>query len=155
MVWTRVYTASKDLWQEGNELVVEGKVRLRDDRVQLNCDRVRLYQPEVTRSEEVITPEPDEAPVLAEEPPPVATLPKSHRLVISITQTSDEENDIANLRKVSETLKEFPGDDDVSLCVNAEERVFNVKLPNTGYCPELHQRLVELVGEGGVRVESC
>ena len=155
MVWTRVYTASKDLWQEGNELVVEGKVRLRDDRVQLNCDRVRLYQPEVTRSEEVITPEPDEAPVLAEEPPPVTTLPKSHRLVISITQTSDEENDIANLRKVSETLKEFPGDDDVSLCVNAEERVFNVKLPNTGYCPELHQRLVELVGEGGVRVESC
>jgi len=24
----------------------------------------------------------------------------------------------------------------------------------TGYCPELHQRLVELVGEDGIRIET-
>jgi len=154
MVWTKVYETTRELWQEGNILLVEGKVRLRDDRVQLNCDSVHLYQPEAVQSEEVVTPEPDEKPVQVEETPSDTALTKSHRLVISITQTSDEESDTANLHKVGETLKEFPGEDDVSLRVNIAERVFNLKLPNTGYCPELHQRLVELVGEDGLRVET-
>jgi len=55
---------------------------------------------------------------------------------------------------VNETLKDFPGEDEVSLRVNIEGRVFNLKLPNTSYCPELYQRLVELVGEEGLRVET-
>ncbi|GAG93391.1 unnamed protein product, partial [marine sediment metagenome] len=46
MVWPKLYSDTRDLWQEGNILLVEGKVRLRDDRVQLNCDHVRRYQPE-------------------------------------------------------------------------------------------------------------
>jgi hypothetical protein len=53
-------------------------------------------------------------------------------------------------------LRAFPGDDEVNLCVTNGERVFNLRLSNIyiNYCPELHQRLVELVGEGGLRVES-
>jgi DNA polymerase-3 subunit alpha len=136
MVWPKVYASTKDLWEEGNILLVEGKVRLRDDRVQLSGESVRRYQPEA-------------AP--REEPPPV----KSRRLVISISQTSDEATDIAYLHKLVEVLKGFPGLDEVSLCVTNEQRVFNLKLANIyiNYCPELHQRLVELVGEGGLRVE--
>jgi DNA polymerase-3 subunit alpha len=136
MVWPKVYASTKDLWEEGNILLVEGKVRLRDDRVQLSGESVRRYQPEA-------------AP--REEPPPV----KSRRLVISISQTADEATDIAYLHKLVEVLKGFPGLDEVSLCVTNEQRVFNLKLSNVyiNYCPELHQRLVELVGEGGLRVE--
>jgi len=33
MVWPRVYADTRDLWQEGNILLVEGKVRMRDDQV--------------------------------------------------------------------------------------------------------------------------
>jgi len=147
LVWPQVYGSTKELWQEGNILVVAGKVRLRDDRVQLNCDSVRRYQPEA------ITPEPDEAPVVAEETPAGTAPPESHRLVISITQTSDEDSDITRLQKLVGSLKDFPGSDEVTLCIKIEDRVDNLKLPSTGYCPELRQRLVELVGEDGLILE--
>ncbi|MFC2005411.1 DNA polymerase III subunit alpha [Chloroflexota bacterium] len=153
MVWPKVYDGTRELWQDGNILLVEGKVRLRDDRVQLNCDSVRLYQPEAVQDEETVASEPDEVPVVAEKAPTDTTPTKGHRLVISITQTSNESGDIACLQKLLETLKDFSGQDEVTLCVENEDRVDNLKLPSTGYCSELHQRLVELVGEGGLRLE--
>ena len=148
MVWPKVYESTQELWREGNILLVEGKVRLRDERVQLNCDSVRRYQPEV------IAPEPEEKPREVEETPAITPLTENHRLVISIIQTSDEDNDIAGLRKLIDTLKDFPGQDGVTLCIKNGERVDNLKLPSTSYCLELHQRLVELVGEDGLRLES-
>jgi len=155
MVWSKVYENTRDLWQEGNILLVEGKVRLRDERVQLNCDRVRRYQPEVAEAEAVVTSEPDEAPVGAEYIADTI-LAKRRRLVISISQTSDEARDIAYLDRLIDILRDFPGQDEVSLRVASEEKVINLRLSNiyTNYCPELHQRLVELVGEEGLRLES-
>ncbi|GAH29079.1 unnamed protein product, partial [marine sediment metagenome] len=153
MVWSTVYNSTIELWQEGDILLVEGKVRLRNDRVQLNCDSVRRYQPEAAQTEEIVTPEPGEAPVVAEETPPDTALVKSHRLVISITQTSDKDSDIASLQKVNDTLKEFPGQDEVILRIEIEGEINSLKLSKTSYCPELHQRLVELVGEDGLRLE--
>jgi len=154
MVWPKVYDNTRELWQEGSELLIEGKVRLRDDRVQLNCDSVSRYQPEVAESEAVVAPEPVEVPAATAEPVADIALSRGHRLVISVSQTSDEDNDKAGLYQLFEALKGFPGSDEVSLCLSSEGRVVNLKLPHTtGYCPELHQRLVELVGEEGVRVE--
>ncbi|MFC1987376.1 DNA polymerase III subunit alpha [Chloroflexota bacterium] len=154
LVWPKVYEATKELWQEGSILQIAGKVRLRDNKVQFNCDTAGLYQPELAKSGEVITPELDEAPVAAEETPPDVTSTKTHRLVISITQTRNKDSDIAYLHKLIDVLKDFPGGDDVILCVNIEGEIVNLKLPSIDYCPELHQRLVELVGEDGVRVET-
>ncbi len=155
MVWPKLYSDTRDLWQEGNILLVEGKVRLRDDRVQLNCDHVRRYQPEAAQGEEVVTSQPTKPPIIAEEATAYTAPAESRRLVISISQTSDKDTDIAYLHKLIDTLKEFPGQDEVSLRVTNEEKIINLKLSNmrTGYCPELHQRLVELVGEDGLRLE--
>ncbi|MBA7667281.1 DNA polymerase III subunit alpha [subsurface metagenome] len=155
MVWPKLYSDTRDLWQEGNILLVEGKVRLRDDRVQLNCDHVRRYQPEAAQGEEVVTSQPTKPPIIAEEATAYTVPAESYRLVISISQTSDKDTDIAYLHKLINTLKEFPGQDVVSLRVTNEEKIINLKLSSmrTGYCPELHQRLVELVGEDGIRVE--
>jgi DNA polymerase-3 subunit alpha len=172
MVWPRVYEADRDLWQEGNIVRVEGKVRLRDDAIQLNCDKASHYQP---------APEPETTPVvvaaartktatadekLPPEPEPARpqTVPaprlnhgaesRRRRLVISLGGTDDRDNDIARLHKVVDALKEFSGEDEVSLCLNSEGQVTNLKLPlGTGYCPELEKRLGALVGDGGVRVE--
>ena len=93
--------------------------------------------------------------MVAEETTAYTASAESRRLVISITQTSDEDSDTAYLQKLIATLKDFPGQDEVSLRVTNEERVVNLKLSNiyTNYCPELHQRLVELVGEEGLRLE--
>ncbi|MBL7125058.1 MAG: DNA polymerase III subunit alpha [Dehalococcoidales bacterium] len=156
MVWPKVYADTRDLWQEGNILLVEGKVRLRDDRVQLNCDYVRRYQPEASQGAEAVTSQPGGEPIVAEETRAYNASAESRRLVISISQTSDEESDIVYLRKLLDTLRDFPGEDEVNLCVTNEERIINLKLSNiyTNYCPELHQRLVEMVGEEGLKVES-
>jgi len=142
MAWPDVYTGTRELWEEGSILLVEGRVRVRNDRLQLSCDNVRRYQPETAPEE---APEEEKKP----EPPP----PKS-RLTISIKQTEDIDKDVACLNKLVDTLRIFPGEDEVNMCVVSGDRVVNLKLSNinTGYCPELHQRLVELVGEEGLKV---
>jgi len=154
MVWPKVYAETGDLWQEGNELVVQGKVKLREDRVQLNCDSVRIYQPPAG-DEEVVTVPPDETPVSSEAAADV-TPAEIHRLVINISQTEDKDTDIARLHQVIAILKEFPGQDEVKLSITNEDKVINLRLADasTSYCPELHQRLAELVGEDGLRVET-
>jgi len=152
MVWPRVYADTKDLWQEGSILLVTGKVRVRDDQVQLNCDSVRRYQPGAAQVEEEAVPPPVEAPTVAElEPPP------SHRLVISLSETGDEVSDVASFNKLIDILRDFPGEDEVKLRVINEEKVVHLRLPDMGtsYCPELHQRLVELVGEEGLSLEPA
>jgi DNA polymerase-3 subunit alpha len=156
MVWPKIYEDTKELWQEGNILLVEGKVRLRDDRLQLNCDSVRYYQTEVTRGDEVSAVESDKAPPFVKEIPSEIPPTRYHRLVVSINQTSDEVGDIASLHKVIDILKEFPGKDEVSLCVNSGGKVVNLTLSalTANYCSDLHQKLVELVGEDLLRVET-
>ncbi|NQT31768.1 MAG: DNA polymerase III subunit alpha, partial [Deltaproteobacteria bacterium] len=145
MVWPKVYADTRDLWQEGNILLVEGKVRMRDDQVQLSCDNVRRYELEPFSPEE---------PAVVKEPetPP----PQRHRLVISLSQTSDAASDTAHLNKLFDILRRFPGEDEVNLCVINGEKIINLKLSNiyTNYCPELHQRLVEFMGEEGLKVET-
>jgi DNA polymerase-3 subunit alpha len=144
MAWPDVYAGTRELWEEGSILLVEGKVRVRNDRVQLSCDNVRRYQPETAPEE--APPEEAKAP----EPPP----PPKSRLTISIKQTENIDDDVACLNKLVDTLRIFPGEDEVNMCVVSGDRVVNLKLSNiyTGYCPELHQRLVELVGEEGLKV---
>jgi hypothetical protein len=79
-----------------------------------------------------------------------------HRLFISLGQTEDKDGDISRLHQIVDVLREFAGEDEVSLCLNSNGTVTYARLTNlnTGYCPELKVRLETLVGEGGVRVEK-
>jgi len=155
MVWPKVYEDTRELWEEGNILLVEGKVRLRDERVQLACDNVRRYQPEAPTNVEATTPQPEEIPPAPETT--VETTPREKkRLVINIQQTGDKKGDVDRLNRLLDTLKEFPGRDEVRLILHDGEKVTRLRLASvtTGYCPELHQRLVELVGEDGLEVKN-
>jgi len=156
MVWPKVYAETGDLWQEGNELVVQGKVRLRDDRVQISCDSVRHYQPPQEK-EPIVSPEPVELEVPGEAVTADTAPAENHRLIINISQTSDEDGDIARLNKIMAVLKVFPGHDEVQLNITNGGEATNLRLANihTNYCPELEQRLVGLVGEDGFRVETA
>jgi DNA polymerase-3 subunit alpha len=151
MVWPKVYTDTIDLWQEGNMLLVGGKVKLRNDQVQLNCDSVHRYQPETAPDEEATVTEPSETPAAAEE-----TVASKHRLILTITQSGDKASDIAYLHNLTDILKDFPGQDEVNLRVISEGKIIKLKLSNmyVNYCPELHHRLVEIVGEDGVKLEE-
>ena len=147
MVWPRIYESTVDLWMEGNILLVEGKVRVREDRVQVQCDKVSLHQP----SEEA--PAPTAKPVI-EEPKAPSVPVITRRLTLTLRQTADRQNDTVVLRKVMTVLKDYPGKDEAKLEIVNGERTTHLRLPKTGYCPELHQRLVGLVGEVGVGVEE-
>ncbi|MFC1942641.1 DNA polymerase III subunit alpha [Chloroflexota bacterium] len=155
MVWPKVYAETGDLWQEGNELVIQGKVRLKDDRLQISCDSARHYQP-VEEKEPVVSTEPPEPVVTAEATPPSAAPKERRRLVINISQTSDEGEDLARLERIESALKAFPGQDEIQLNIINGIDTTNLRLSNihTNYCPELKQQLAEMVGEDGFIVES-
>jgi DNA polymerase-3 subunit alpha len=158
MVWPKIYADTKELWEEGSILLVEGRVRLREDRVQLNCDSVRRYQPEAAPAAvEGVVSQPVESPAAVEEPAATVVPPREvRRLVISLTQTSDAGSDTACLQRLIDLIKQFPGDDEVRLCLTNGAKIINLRLAGlyTGYCPELHQRLTEVVGEEGIRLED-
>jgi DNA polymerase-3 subunit alpha len=154
MVWPKVYAETDELWMEGNELVIQGRVRVREDRAQISCDNVRLYQPPPEGEETVSQPltEKQETP----EEKPVQTAEVRYLLIINIKQTENEEGDIARLGEIVSVLKSYPGRDEVQLNVINGSGAVPLKMPGlqTGYCPELKQRLVDLVGEAGLKVEQ-
>lgn len=137
--WTEVYERTKELWAEGNSLVVGGKVRVRGERVQLVCDSVVPYPSE--ESEWQPGSQPTERP---------------RQLHITLAQTDDAEADIARLKDVFAALRGFPGGDSVHLAIRDSAGVTKLDVPNltTGYYPELHRQLVALVGDEGLIVKE-
>ncbi len=160
MVWPKVFSDTRDLWQEGSFLLVEGKVRVREDRVQLNCDHVRVYQPKA-RGEKETSIQPIEVPtkekVVSGEAAIEDTPPTERRnLLINLRQTDDEEKDETLLHNIVSLLKKFPGKDEVKLRIANNNRIIDLSLPNlyTNYCSELHQQLTKLVGEDRINLET-
>ena len=51
MVWSDVYSGTAELWEEGNIVLIEGKVGMRDDNIQLSCKKVSRYQPDKPKPE--------------------------------------------------------------------------------------------------------
>jgi DNA polymerase-3 subunit alpha len=144
--WSDVYQTTKELWEEGNILIIEGRVRTRNDRVQLNCQAVREYQPQ---------DEGEHVPEAQIEPETVHEVeepdkPKAKRLVIYISQTNDEDEDKERLQDMVRVLRQHPGQDEVRLIVEGKQ----VKFPNSsvGYSEELRNKLLALVGDGRVEV---
>jgi len=138
--WPETYQRTKELWAEGNILLVEGRVKARGERVQLNCDRVTLYRGDGGEEVEAGLP----------------PSPKRRRLLIDIAQTADEEGDLARLHQIIDVLGDFRGEDEVLLRVTRGDEVTSLKLQDTttGYCPELRQRLAGLLGEDNLMAEE-
>jgi DNA polymerase-3 subunit alpha len=153
MVWPKVYADTGELWIEGNELIIQGRVRVRDDRAQISCDSVRLYEPPQEGEKPVVKQAPLKPAVPIEKP--VVMPAARHLLIINIKQTDDEGGDVARLSKIVTILKTYAGRDEVQLNVINGSWAVPLKMPSlqTGYNPELKQRLIELVGEAGLQVE--
>jgi hypothetical protein len=81
---------------------------------------------------------------------------ENRRLVISLNQTSDAERDKANLYTIIDILRGYPGHDEVKLKVANGNKITHLRLFDifADYCPELHARLVEVVGDGGLKLEK-
>ena len=81
---------------------------------------------------------------------------EKRRLVISLSQTSDAEKDKASLYRIKEILQSFPGHDEVNLRVTNGNKITHLRFFDifADYCPELHARLAEVVGEEGLKLEK-
>lgn len=136
--WSEVFERTEELWEEGKTLLLYGKVNIRGNRVQLTCKDVIAYETDV------------EIPWA----PSAPSTPHVHELTISISQTHDEDADVALLQQVFHVLEEFPGKDNVQLAIINGVGTIMMNLPGypVSYCPELHQQLSELIGEEGLMV---
>ena len=157
MVWPKVFANTKELWQEGDIVLVKGKVRVRDDQVQLSCDSVEQYQPPApSKDEEAMAAPAVEIPEVTGEVTAGTEPAEIRRLIIKLSQTKDEDGDITRLHQLIAILQGFPGHDEVKLSIANDDKVFSLRLANisTDYCPELHQRLVDLLGADEFRLEK-
>ena len=152
-VWSEVYEPTRELWVEGNILLVEGKVSQRGDRVQIDCLRVRQYQSDGLEDDGKMAENQEEVKSLYPSRDK-ANSRKALRLVINIAETSDQEKDITLFHKTLSILSEYSGSDKVHLAIVNGGEVTKLELTHmtTGYCPELHQRLSAILGEDAIIV---
>jgi DNA polymerase-3 subunit alpha len=155
MVWARVYGSTRELWEEGAILLVDGKVKIRADKPQLVCEHVRIYDLEdKTLAKKVVAPQFFESPKAAEETP--KTPGKTRRLTVRLKQTGDEDGDKKQLHDVIDILNEYPGDDTVNIIVDNGTKVFKMKMPNMhiGICSKMMTKLADRVGEDKIATDD-
>ncbi len=80
---------------------------------------------------------------------------ESHMITIMLESSGDRHRDSLRLRRVHGLLTSFPGNDHFAFLLYEASRRYHLEFPNstTGYCPELHGQLVDLLGKDVVRVE--
>jgi DNA polymerase-3 subunit alpha len=155
-VWSEVFEPTRELWVAGNILLIEGKVSQRGDRVQIDCLRVRQYQPNGLADEGKLTNNEEEAEISSLSQNKINPR-AARRLIINIAETSDKERDVTLFHRILSVLSEYSGIDKVHLAVVNGGEVTKLELTHmtTGYCPELHQRLTEIIGENVIIVEDA
>ena len=155
MVWARIFASTRDLWVEGNILLVDGKVKIRADKPQLACEHVRIYNLEdKTLAKKVVAPKFFESTKATEET--VKTPGKTRRLTVRLRQTGDEAADVKQLHDVMNILNEYPGDDFVKIIVDNGTKVFTMKMPymHIGICSKMMSRLADKVGEDRIATDD-
>jgi DNA polymerase-3 subunit alpha len=135
--WSEVYSQTKEMWQEGKILLVEGQVKSRDDRATISCFKVRQYQTDSDSPKEI---------------EPVAPPPVPRKIVINITQSERTEEDVTRLKDVMDALARYPGQDTVLISIVTPDESVNMKMPNTiNYCPELAKEIDGILGEHSLK----
>ncbi len=140
-VWPDVYDQTREIWQQGNTVVLKGKVKTRNDAVQLTCLRASLYQPR------------DGIRPTATPGQPADQDNNHHQVRIEFRTSGNEAADIERLELVLDALKQYPGQDAVTISIVSDDGVTRLSPAGlTDYTPELHGHLSSLVGEGAISV---
>ena len=150
VAWPDVLERTREIWREGNLLLVSGKLRARGDEVSVHCEQAKVYT-------ERNGPESKGGAGISDVQPEAKYSPqRPRRLLVTLVESEDAEDDAHLLREAMGTLLEYSGDDRVRLEISTGGRRVLMDLPiiTTGYCPELHQRLEELLGSGSVEAEE-
>jgi DNA polymerase-3 subunit alpha len=138
VVFPSVYKGTRELWEPDKILIVRGRVDMRGREPKIICESVQDYV--------VVSELPEER----EEQQPKGPF----YLHITLTRSGDQEQDIQRLGQVHDLLQQYKGEDRFSLYLADERKHVQLDFPNdtTGYCLDLEQALVQMLGAGAVRV---
>ena len=167
VVFPRVWSKTRHLWQPESILVVGGKVDGgRRDEPSLLCDWVKTADevavPAVAVPVKQGRPQiaPDLVSVPPSPPPDVVyppSLPSTRTVRVTLTRSGEQIRDVQTLRQVHDLLVEHPGQDRFVIhLVGRFCKPVELAFPNdtTCYCPELAQKLATIVGAEAVRVDE-
>lgn len=161
-VWPEQYEQTRDVWQASNIVVAAVKVKARDERLQVSVQKAVLYGQE-----------PFDPAALAVENSGMngnvnshgyrngrteSRVPKSEAramgppaLRIVLEETDDSDSDHERLRALVSALHEYSGEGEVRLSIRQRDgEEVEMELPTARYCPELTQRLGDIVGPWGM-----
>jgi hypothetical protein len=159
-VWPDLYEQTRELWMEGNILLVLVRVRERGERLTVGVQRVALYQagggapfaiPDWLSTSKFEARSPNIEHRTSNVEPRASAV-----LRITLEETDDEAADRARVGALVACLRDFPSDDPVRLRVRqADGQEVELALPSARACEELAERLRAVVGEQGrVEVEN-
>jgi DNA polymerase-3 subunit alpha len=138
-VWSKTYDATKEIWQEGEILLVEGKVRSREGQVNITCQGVRPYQPDAEQIQET---------------KPAIKPNQRQKLTIAISDSREDEEAVSRLNNIIDTLARYPGQDIVQLAILNNDNTINLELPTISYCPEVVREIKEIIGDNTITLEK-
>ncbi len=167
-VWPDLFEQTRDLWDEGNILILLARVRERGERLQVSAQQVAIYQAGGPGSEPFLMPEwvskdrkaaesRNAVPQRRESVPRQAAANHRQRLLIAVQETPDEDADRSRLSDLMATLIDFPGSDETRLIVQMRDgQKVELELPTARACDDLCGRIGQLLGEWGeARLEGA
>ena len=150
VVWPEVLEKTGDLWRTGIMVQATGKYQLRGDSHALNCSDANEF---VIPSQTQATP-----PTTPIEPRPTS-YPSSELsqhpagLLIKMTETADAVDDAWRMRQAIRIMLEYHGDSTVYTelhLLNGERILLEIPTVTAQECPELQQRIEEILGSEAV-----
>jgi DNA polymerase-3 subunit alpha len=165
-VWPDTYEQTGEMWEVGTPVVATVRVRTRDERLQLGVQRAVVYEEGEFDPSTLLRAGPASLVVprgngkalvgngrgKGEEGRSPNSAPGNGppRLRIVLEETDDHEGDQERLRSLVNALQEYAGDGVVQLSIRQRDgEEVAMELPRARYCPELEQRLGEIVGPWG------
>jgi DNA polymerase-3 subunit alpha len=147
IAWPDALERTREVWQEGSLLLVSGRIKVRGDELSVHCDQATPYVDEHENGTNGIA----EIPELQLDAKPIQDRPR--RVLISLVESGHNGDDAHLLREAIRTILEYPGTDRVQLEISTNGRRVLMDLPmvTAGYCPELRERIEELLGAGSLK----
>ncbi len=170
-VWPDQYDQTRDLWAEGNILILLARVRERGERLQVAVQQVAVYQAGGVGSEPFAIPEwirkgregnsgrgqqGGHSPAASRGPTADTSPSTMRRILIALRETQDEAADRERLAALMAALAEFRGEDEVRLLIRTRDNDdVELALPPARACPELCATAGDILGEWGeIRVQE-
>jgi DNA polymerase-3 subunit alpha len=164
-VWPETWEQTRDLWQPGNIVVTNVRVKARDERLQVSVQKAALYNDEAFDAGALLTTNDSPngngyrrnpngnggyRPKQPAPPPVAAPAPDTSGLRIILEETDDEDGDQERLHALVTTLSDYSGEGAVRLAIRQRDgEQIEMELPPARYCPELTQRLGDIIGPWG------